>query len=632
MLPIIAIIDLQMIDWTIIFGFFIIALGIGVYTSRQAGKSDADFFLGGRSMPWWLLGFSMVATTFSTDTPNFVTNIVREHGVASNWMWWAFLLTGMLTVFVYAKLWRRSGVTTDVEFYELRYSGKEAAFLRGFRALYLGVFFNIIIMASVSLAAIKIGGIMLGLAPWECIVYAATVTVIFSCMGGFKGVLLTDFLLFIMAMVGAIAAAYYALGHEAVGGMAGMVEKFHANGMADKLRIFPSASDPSVYVGWFIIPLAVQWWSVWYPGAEPGGGGYLAQRMLAAKDEKNAVGATLFFNAAHYALRPWPWIIVALCSILVFPDLESIKEAFPLAENVGNDSAYSAMLTFLPAGWMGLVLTSLIAAYMSTISTHLNWGSSYVVNDFYHRFMKPEASQKELVWVGRLSTVLLMVAAGMVALLMENAAKNFTLILQIGAGTGLLFIMRWFWWRINAFSEITAMVASFFIAVVFYFLPRFKFFANNPKDMVIELGGYEFIHVTDAIVIDGQGQLVLGVFLTTIAWVVVTLITKPSDAATLQNFVQKINPAGKGWDKVKAAAIAEGNPIKPEETRINLGQGVLSMSLGCAAVYSVLFATGYFIYGETKACVIFSVIAAISSYALYHVWFKPRTPTKAPAK
>jgi len=622
MTPIIATINLQTIDWAIILGFFVIALGIGVYTSRQAGKSESDFFLGGRSMPWWLLGFSMVATTFSTDTPNFVTNIVREHGVASNWMWWSFLLTGMLTVFVYAKLWRRSGVTTDIEFYELRYSGKEAAFLRGFRAIYLGVFFNVIIMASVSLAAIKIGGVMLGLKPWECIVYAAAVTVIFSSMGGFKGVLLTDFLLFIMAMVGAFAAAYYALGHESVGGMAGMVEKLEANGMADKLSIFPSASDPAVYIGWFIIPLAVQWWSVWYPGAEPGGGGYLAQRMLAAKDEKHAVGATLFFNAAHYALRPWPWIIVALCSLLVYPDLDSIKAAFPQAENVGNDSAYSAMLTFLPAGWMGLVLTSLIAAYMSTISTHLNWGSSYIVNDFYLRFLKPSASQKELVWVGRLSTVLLMVIAGTVALFMEDAAKNFSLILQIGAGTGLLFILRWFWWRINAYSEITAMVASFVVALVFYFLPRFKLFADAPKNWAFTVGGYEFIRVTDAIVIDGQGQLVLGVFLTTIAWILVTLVTKPSDPETLRTFVQTINPAGKGWDQVKAAAEAEGQPIQPAEGRINLGQGVLAMSLGCAAVYSFLFATGYFVYGETKACLLFALVTIASSIALYFVWFK----------
>ncbi|MEJ6621982.1 MAG: Na+:solute symporter, partial [Opitutae bacterium] len=374
--PIQATITLTALDWSFIIGFFIIALAIGLYTSRQAGKSEADFFLGGRSMPWWLLGFSMVATTFATDTPNLVTGLVRENGVSANWVWWAFLLTGMLTVFVFSKIWRRSNLTTDVEFYEMRYSGKEAAFLRWFRSIYLGVFLNVMIMANVSLAAIKIGGIMLGLQPWECIVYAAAVTVVFSSLGGLKGVLFTDLLLFVVAMVGAVGAAYFALGHEAIGGLGGLMETFNSDPeLSGKLNFIPEAGTDA-FVPFLLIPLLVGWWSTWFPGAEPGGGGYLAQRMLAAKNERHAVGATLLFNVCHYALRPWPWIIVALCSLIVFPDIESIKAAFPNAENVDNDSAYSAMLTFLPAGWMGLVLTSLVAAYMSTISTHLNWGSS----------------------------------------------------------------------------------------------------------------------------------------------------------------------------------------------------------------------------------------------------------------
>lgn len=616
-----AAIELTGLDWGIVFGFFAVALGIGVYTSRQAGKNKESFFLGGRSMPWWLLGFSMVATTFSTDTPNFVTNIVRQDGVAANWQWWGFLITGMLTVFVYAKLWRRSGVTTDVEFYELRYSGKEAAVLRGFRALYLGVFFNIIIMATVSLAAIKIGGIMLGLEPWECIVYAGAVTVIFSSMGGFKGVLLTDFLLFIMSMVGAFAAAYYALGHEEVGGMSGLLEKFEARGLSEKLNIFPSSANPSVFIGLFIIPLAVQWWSVWYPGAEPGGGGYLAQRMLAAKDEKNAVAATLFFNVAHYAVRPWPWIIVALCSMLVFPDLESIKAAFPEAKQVGEDSAYSAMLTFLPAGWMGLVLTSLIAAYMSTISTHLNWGSSYVVNDFYLRFVRPEASQKELVRVGRLSTVLLMVAAGTLALFMEDAATNFSLILQIGAGTGLLFILRWFWWRINAWSEITAMVVSFVVALGFYFLGKIEFFAANAPLKNHELGGYTLVEISSTIKVDGQIQMVLAVVITTISWVLITLVTRPTDKKTLRRFIESTNPGGPGWRKVKEEALQEGVELNMNKGEINLGRGVLSMTIGCLAVYSFLFSTGYFLYSQTKFGIICGGIAVVATFALYKIWF-----------
>lgn len=401
---------LQQIDWFFIITFFVVSLIVGIAVSRRAGTSSSEFFLSGRVMPWWLLGVSMVATTFSTDTPNLVTDIVRQNGVSGNWVWWAFLLTGMLTVFVYARLWRRSGVTTDIEFYELRYSGKAAVFLRGFRAIYLGVFFNIVIMAATTLAAIKIGGVMLGLSPLQTVVIAAVVTVAYSALGGLRGVLITDFFQFIIAMFGAIMAAKISLEHQAVGGLKGLLSNANISG---KLNLIPDFSDTNLLMSVFIIPLAVQWWSVWYPGAEPGGGGYLVQRMLAAKDEKNAVGATLLFNIAHYALRPWPWIIVALCSIVVFPNLESLKSAFPNVnpDIIRNDLAYPAMLTFLPHGLLGLVIASLIAAYMSTISTHLNWGSSYIVNDFYKRLINTRASERRLVLVGRVSTVLLMVGA-----------------------------------------------------------------------------------------------------------------------------------------------------------------------------------------------------------------------------
>ena len=486
-------------DWTIILAFLAVALLIGLLVARRAGRNTTEFFLSGRAMPWWLLGMSMVATTFSTDTPNLVTDIVRQNGVAGNWVWWAFLLTGMLTVFVYARLWRRSGVTTDVEFYELRYSGRPAAFLRGFRALYLGVFFNVCIMATVSLAAIKIGRVMLDFSPAQTIIIASLVTVVFSVLGGLRAVVLTDFLLFIIAMIGAVAAAVVALKQPEVGGLSGMLASEHLQG---KLSILPHLTNPDgssnldTIVPILIIPIAVQWWSVWYPGAEPGGGGYIAQRMLSAKDEMHAVGATLFFNAAHYALRPWPWILVALCSLIIFPfdsntdrqtaqveltgpdlrplvemweddptsvdeetceriealkiqekGLTTIKAAFPKTEydKLGHDLAYPAMLTFLPHGLLGLVVASLIAAYMSTISTHLNWGASYIVNDFWKRFISPGASERELVWVGRISTVLLMAIAGALALSLENALQAFGILLQIGAGTGLLFILRWFW-------------------------------------------------------------------------------------------------------------------------------------------------------------------------------------------
>ena len=610
--------NLQMIDWTMIFGFFAIALIVGVVVSKQAGKSESDFFLAGRNMPWWLLGFSMVATTFSTDTPNFVTNLVRVRGVAGNWAWFAFLITGMLTVFIYARLWRRSNAVTDVEFYEIRYSGKTAAFLRGFRAIYLGVFFNVMIMAMVSLAAIKIGGVMLGLSPINCIIWASLITVIFSSLGGFKGVLITDFLLFIIAMVGAVAAAYFALKLPQVGGLSGMLAHFKNPAtpeLADKLSILPkfdfsTPESRNTLITLFIIPIAVQWWSVWYPGAEPGGGGYLVQRMLAAKNEKHATGATLFFNIAHYALRPWPWIIVALCSMIVFPDIASIKTAFPNADPsiIADDTAYPAMLTFLKPGWIGLVLTSLIAAYMSTISTHLNWGSSYVVNDWYLRFVKPEASQKELVWIGRISTVVLMVLAAGLALLLTDALQSFQILLQIGAGTGLLFILRWFWWRINAVSEITAMIVSFLVAVYFQFLHSI---------------------VMPGLVLEDWQKLVIGVAITTICWIAATLITRPTDDKKLRSFCELINPGGPGWKKVFDKAEDEGQAIKPKAPAENLPLGILCMFIGCAAVYATLFATGYWLYGDNLPAIISTIIAVVSAILLMAFWNKINRTTNS---
>jgi Na+/proline symporter len=588
---------LEKIDWFCIGAFFVISLIIGVVVSKRAGSSSSEFFLSGRNMPWWLLGVSMVATTFSTDTPNLVTDIVRQNGIAGNWVWWAFLLTGMLTVFVYAKLWRRSGVMTDIEFYELRYSGSPAAFLRGFRAIYLGVFFNIIIMASVTLAAIKIGGVMLNLSPFQTVVIAAAVTVTYSMLGGLRGVLITDFFQFSIAMFGAIMAAKISLQHEAVGGLTKLLS--HAN-LAGKLSFIPDFSNTGLLVSVFIIPLAVQWWSVWYPGSEPGGGGYLVQRMLAAKNERNAMGATLLFNAAHYALRPWPWIIVALCSLLVFPDLNSLRAAFPDVDPsvMRHDLAYPAMLTFLPAGLLGLVLASLIAAYMSTISTHLNWGSSYVVNDFYKRFFNPEASEKQLVMVGRISTLLLMVAACTLAPLLENAKRAFDLILQIGAGTGLLFILRWFWWRINAFSELAAMVVSFIIACYF-----------------------EFVHTRIGLApLESWQKLVTGVAITTTAWILVTLVTRSTEKRTLRSFYRLVQPGGPGWKAVLQQAERENDPIDESGKRWDLPLGILCMVFGCLAVYSALFATGFWIYANHIPAVILTIVAIGSIALLVKVW------------
>jgi len=567
--------QLATIDWIIIGAYFAIVIAIGLGVSRVSGKNSGQFFLGGRKMPWWLLGVSMVATTFSTDTPNLVTDIVRQNGVAGNWAWWAFLISGMVTVFLYAKLWRRSAVMTDIEFYELRYSGKAAAFLRGFRALYLGLLFNVMVMAAVSLAAIKIGGVILGTSPLQSILWALIATGIFSTIGGFRSVIFTDFLLFGMAMIGSIAAAYFAISHEEIGSLKALFD--HPN-LEGKLGFLPeiereasgAISDRTLdlWATLIIIPLLVQWWSVWYPGSEPGGGGYVAQRMLAAKDERHAAGAVLFFNFAHYGLRPWPWILVALASLVVFPSLESIQIAFPHLEPsmIGHDLAYPAMLTFLPSGWLGLVVASLIAAYMSTISTQTNGGSFYLVNDFYKRFVKPNASEKELVRVGRISTILMMVAAGWLALQLRTALDTFKILLQVGAGTGLIFLLRWYWWRINAFSEISAMISSFVIAVMF-------------KALDLELAWWK--------------ELVIGVSLTTVVWVIATLITPACDRKTLARFYEKARPGGPGWKSVRAQAdetLPMGDALAPQ---------LLRTIAGITAVYGFLFGTGNLLYRNT---------------------------------
>jgi len=586
---------LQRIDWLIIALYFVISLVIGIIYSRRAGSSTAEFFGGGRAQPWWLLGVSMVATTFSTDTPNLVTDMVRQHGVSGNWLWWAFLLTGMLTVFVYARLWKKSGVLTDIEFYELRYSGRPAAFLRGFRALYLGFFFNIVIMASVSLAAIKIGGILLNLTPVQTILLACLVTALYSALGGLMGVLVTDFFQFFVAMAGSFVAAVVALRLPQVGGLSGLLGH---EAVRSRLSLLPDFSNTPELLTVLLIPLAVQWWSVWYPGAEPGGGGYIAQRMLAAKNERHATGSVLLFNAAHYALRPWPWIIVALCSLIVFPSLDSLRTAFPQAAKIGHDMGYPAMLTFLPVGLLGMVVASLIAAYMSTIATHLNWGSSYMVNDFYKRFIRPAGSEKEMVLVGRISTVLLMFLAGIVALLMKNALDSFQIMLQIGAGTGLIFILRWFWWRINAWSEIAAMVVSFLAAVYFRFLHGLT---GLPK-------------------ISDWAQLVIGVVVTTCGWLIVTFLTKPTEERVLLSFYRKLRPGGPGWRAFLERAKAAGESSGGLEAAWRVPRGILCMFLGCVAVYSVLFATGYWIYSKTLPAVILSATAVVSTILLFRLW------------
>lgn len=597
--------NIQAIDWVIIGICLLVVLAIGLFYTRKSGKNPDEFFLSGRDMPWWLLGFSMVATTFSADTPNLVTDIVRKDGVAGNWAWWAFLLTGMLTVFLYARFWRRSGITTDLEFYELRYSGKPAAFLRGFRAVYLGFFFNVMIMATVMLAGVKIGSIMLGATPIQTIVAVSVFTVIYSSLGGFKGVVMTDFVQFIIAMVGSVGAAIAIVRLPEVGSLDALVSH---ELVRDKLQFFPDPGTDT-FITVLIIPIAVQWWSVWYPGAEPGGGGYIAQRMLSAKDEKNAQQATLFFNFAHYALRPWPWILIALASLIVFPELSDLEAQFPQVDKslINDDLAYPAMLSYLPKGLLGIVIASLLMALMSTISTHLNWGASYLTHDFYKRFIRPDASDQNLIVFGRVVTVLLMLCTALLVPYLESAKKAFGILLQIGAGTGLLFILRWFWYRIHAISELTAMIVSFIMAVLL------EIVLPNQYDIVFT----------------GSEKLLIGIGVTTLAWVVATFAYDPNKtttngealdpdepsthAAKLIHFVELIKPYPMGWRKF---LLANNRPDLIEKCEGGFSRSILQMVLGTLAIYCLLFGLGSWLYGNSLEAIITLIIGCISAWVV----------------
>lgn len=592
---------LQVLDWWIIGIFFIILLAIGWVASQSASKNTSEYFLGGRSMPWWLLGISMVATTFSADTPNLVAGLVREGGVANNWAWWAFLITGMVTVFIYAKLWRRSEVVTDLGLYELRYGGKAASFLRGFRALYLGIFFNCLIMGTVTLAGIKIGSIMLGLEPWVIVLSISVIVVLYSSLGGIKGVIWADFFQFGIAMTGAFYAAYIVLQEPEIGGLHALIT--HPD-VVPKLNLIPDLSDPSLLLTLFIIPIAVQWWAVWYPGSEPGGGGYIAQRMLAAKDEENAIGASLLFNVAHYALRPWPWIIVALASIVIYPDLASIKLEFPNIKEqyLGDDIAYPAMLTKLGTGWLGLVVASLIAAIMSTLSTHLNWGASYLVNDFYKRFIRPDSSEEHLVAMGRWATAGLMILSAIMAMtILENATQAFDILLLSGAGSGAIYLLRWFWWRINAWTEIVAMASATIMAFVLVLLV---------PDAWVETS------LLDAAAV----KLLIAVSFTSLVWIATTYLTKPESMETLIRFYQQVQPGGPGWKKVIDAAEKQDILFSEEQKGWDLPQSLLSVALGTLGIYAALFSTGNFIYGKWAWGLGLMFISLTSSFLVIRLW------------
>lgn len=602
---------LQLIDWVIVVASILICFAPALFFGKRAGKSTSEFFASGRSVPWWLAGLSMVATTFSSDTPNLVTDIVRRQGVAGNWCWWAFVLTGVATVFFFARLWRRSGVMTDLEFYEIRYSGKAAGVVRGFRAVYLGLVFNCVIMATVNLAACKIANILFGMERWQTLCIVGLLNVVFAAHAGLWGVLVIDMIQFFIMMTAVIAAAFFAVEH--VGGLGVLVEKLSApraspdgKSMIEYLNVLPDFSgnwDMAVAV--FIMPIAVQWWAVWYPGAEPGGGSYIAQRMLASKSEKDALGAVLFFNVAHYVLRPWPWILVALCSLLVYPELSDIQAAFPnLDPNLlGHDIAYPAMLKFLPVGFIGLMVGGLIAATSSTILTHLNWGASYLVHDFYRRFIRSSADERHYVRVGRLATIgLFICSAGMVYLL-DTAKDAFDLILQIGAGTGLLYLMRWFWWRVNAWCEVAAMVSSFGVSLAILLLKR-----NG-----MEISTHHALLVTIAV--------------TTICWVMTALLGPMTDRKILTAFYKRIRPFGPGWESIRIeAGIARDDESASSE---NIPLALVGWVTGCVVIWSSLFCVGFFLYGRvamaTGLLCIFTLSGIVLLAVMKRLWGGSRT-------
>ena len=557
-------------DWTAIAVFFAILIGIALMCSRKAGKDAKDFFLSGRSMPWWLIGVSMCAASTSTNSANMFTEFIRNSGLSENWKWWAFLLTGMMTVFVYSKLWVRSGAKSDIEFYELRYSGKAAAFLRGFRSIYLGIVFNVITTGLVMLAAIKIGQVLFGVDQWTVIIVTSVASIIYSALGGFRGAIYTDFFLFMIIMIGAIVGMVYAFGHPEVGGFSAMM----SNPVVQKhLSFIPDVNNTDLFVAVFVIPIAIQWWNVWYPGSEPGGGGYIVQRMLSAKSENHCVAGSVLYQVVNYAIRPWPWYLTAFASLIVFPDLASLQKAFPHINPslVKGDLAYPAMLTFVPNGWLGVVAAAMMGALFSTVAAHLSMGSNYIANDFWKRFVNPNATEKELIVVGRWTVIALMVMTAGIAPLLSSAGAVFNLILQIGAGTGLIYLLRWFWMRINAWSEITAMAVSFVVAVLLQLV-------------------YPHLGLPP---LQSWHRLIIVMVITTAAWVGVTLLTPPTEAAKRAAFQNKIR--------------ANGHDI---------AWGMLAMTVACVAIYSMMFAAGYWIYGRPVVASVMTAVAVVAGCVL----------------
>ncbi len=605
--------QLQLIDWGIIALTLIVCFFPALFFGRRAGKNTSEFFVSGRAVPWWLAGLSMVATTFSSDTPNLVTDIVRRQGVAGNWVWWAFVLTGVSTVFFSARLWRRSGVMTDLEFYEVRYSGKAAGFVRGFRSVYLGFFFNCMIMATVNLAACKIAAVLFGFDRWQTLLIVGCLNVVFATHSGLWGVLVIDMVQFFIKMTAVIAAAYFAVSLPQVGGLSGLVDKLsHTQGPngINYLNMLPDfGSNWDIAIAVFIMPIAVQWWAVWYPGAEPGGGSYIAQRMLASKSEKDALGAVLFFNVAHYVLRPWPWILVGLSSIIVYPHLSDIQAAFPHLNPVliGHDIAYPAMLKFLPVGFIGLMVGGLIAANSSTILTHLNWGASYLVHDLYRRFLRKDQTERHYVLAGRLATVGLFLCSSALVFALDTAKDAFDIILQVGAGTGLLYLVRWFWWRVNAWCEVTAMISSFAISLVILILHR------------------------NGIILSTHAALLVTVAFTTVCWVLTAFLGPETDRRTLISFYKLVRPFGPGWKQIRIEAGISDSAAGTRSENIPLA--LLGWAAGCAAIWSSLFMVGNYLYGRIDMALLLLAVFCVSGgcliWIMNRLWSAPRSSGNA---
>ena len=526
------------LDFLLIALFFILLVAIPAFASLLAkSKGSSEYFKSAGSMPWWLIGVSMVAATTSTNSANLFTEIIRRDGLGGNWVWWAFLITGMLTVFVYSRLWVSSGATTDIAFYELRYSGRPAAFLRAFRAFYLGVIYNLVVMAVVLLGAIKIGVVMFGVPAWTILAVTAGASLIYSCLSGIRGTIYTDFFLFAVVMAGAVAVMCYGVNHPAVGGWSALMSN---PAVVGKMSFFPDFTKTDALVAVFIIPVAVQWWNVWYAGSEPGGGGYIVQRMLTAKTPNHALGGTLFFNLLNYAIRPWPWYIAAFASILIFPDLNSIRAAFPGVDPslIGDDMAYPAMIRCVPNGWIGVVAASLMGALFSTVAAHLSMGANYVTNDIWKRFVRKDASDREMILVARVTSAFLVVAGCVLAPLLESAKSGFDLMVQVGAGTGIIFLLRWFWMRINAWTEIVAMLVSFLCAVFFQIV---------------------WPHLSATPPLFWQ-KLLWTIAVTTVAWLAATFLTKPENPEVIARFRALVRTdgrdVGKGVLKAFLAAVS----------------------------------------------------------------------------